>query len=77
MPPGRKELFLGKLPAGSRTYFFDIKESADGTKYLVISEAKRTKEKAFEHNRVMVFGENIPEFCRAFGRTVKILQKEI
>ncbi len=37
----RKELFSEKLPAGSRTYFFDVKKSADGIKYLVISESRQ------------------------------------
>jgi len=42
----RKELFPEKVSAGSRTYFFDVKESADGIKYirLTIKELLKTYE---------------------------------
>ncbi len=37
----KKELFTERVLAGNRTYFFDVKEAKDGTKYLVISESKQ------------------------------------
>jgi len=30
-----------QIPAGKRTYFFDVKQSRENTKYLKISENKR------------------------------------
>ena len=50
----RKELFTRRVSAGSRTYFFDVKQSAEGAKYLLISESRDVKGK-WEHDRVMVF----------------------
>ena len=32
------EIFSEKVMGGRRTYFFDVKETKDGTKYLVIGE---------------------------------------
>lgn len=34
----RTELFAVKVPAGRRTYYFDVKETTEGARYLVISE---------------------------------------
>lgn len=48
---------------GSRTYFFDVKESAKGDKYLLISESRKNTETGkYEHHRVMVFNEDIYSF---------------
>jgi hypothetical protein len=48
------ELFSESVQSGSRTYYFDVKESSEGVKYFVISESRKRKN-GFEHNRVMVF----------------------
>ncbi len=68
----RKELFSERVAAGSRTYFIDIKESADGTKYLVISESRQDGEK-WEHHRVMVFEEHLESFREAFQKATEFL----
>ena len=68
----RKELFTEKVIAGSRTYFFDAKQSKDGTRYLVISES-RQKGSSHEHNRVMIFEENLEEFAQGFNKALQFL----
>ncbi len=60
----RKELFTRRVSAGSRTYFFDVKQSAEGAKYLVISESREVHGK-WEHDRVMVFEEHLQPFLAA------------
>jgi hypothetical protein len=60
----RKELFTRRVSAGSRTYFFDVKESAEGAKYLLISESRDIHGK-WEHSRVMVFEEHMQPFLAA------------
>ena len=66
----RKELQSERLAAGSRTYFFDVKQAADGTKYLVISESRQAGEK-WEHHRVMVFAEQLEQFLVALEKAVE------
>lgn len=61
MSEERKEIYSEKISAGSRTYFFDIKEGHDGVKYFVITEARSTKG-GIERGRVMIFEENFEEF---------------
>lgn len=65
----RRELYTTKVSAGSRVYFFDIKESREGKKYLTISE-KNAKN---ERNRIMVFEENVQEFQAEFEKSVGYL----
>lgn len=60
----RKELFTRRVSAGSRTYFFDVKQSAEGAKYLVISESREVDGK-WQHDRVMVFEEHLQPFLAA------------
>ena len=71
----RKELFSERVSAGNRTYFFDVKESVDGAKYLVINESKKVGE-THEHNRVMVFEEDILAFNNGLKKAVKFISEK-
>ena len=71
----RKELFSEKIVAGRRTYFFDVKESIDGTRYLVISESKQVSEEDYEHHRIMVFQEHIPIFVKGLNKALKFMKR--
>jgi hypothetical protein len=68
----RKELFTQKVTGGSRSYFIDVKESKEGTHYLVISESRRSDE-GYEHERVMIFEENFPAFAKALDAAFEYL----
>ena len=41
METRREELFSTNVAAGSRTYFFGVKESVNGDKYLTVSESRK------------------------------------
>lgn len=70
--PTRRELRSERIDAGSRTYFFDVKEATDGTKYLVISESRQNGHD-WEHHRVMIFEENFGPFFETLGRLAQTL----
>ncbi|WP_456329754.1 DUF3276 family protein [Archaeoglobus sp.] len=72
----KKELFSKKIGAGKRTYFIDIKESQDGTKYLVITESKETEGGNYERNRIMVFEEYLYSFVRGLKEALEFYEKE-
>jgi hypothetical protein len=63
------------VKAGSRTYFFDVKEIRDGGKnYLVITESRFKKggeERA--RNQIMVFPEDVSAFVGALQEVVTSL----
>lgn len=63
----RKELFSCRFAAGNRTYFFDVKVTREGVKYLTISES-RPRGETHEHTRVMVFEENLEKFAHALSQ---------
>ncbi len=68
----RRELFTERVTAGSRVYFFHVKQSMDGTKYLVISESRRNASRQ-GHNRLMVFQEHLEAFDGAYRRAMRFL----
>jgi hypothetical protein len=77
MEGARKELYSDKISAGSRTYFFDLKESTTGAKYLTINESRKGDAHSFEHSRVMVFEEHLSEFLIGLEKAVRFaLNKE-
>jgi len=70
-----KEAILSKtVRAGSRTYFFDVKESVKGDKYLIISESRK-KNGEFEKHRLMVFEDDFKNFFSALKDIVAELQQ--
>lgn len=54
------------VKAGSRTYFFDVKETKEGKPYLVITESRFKGEgEGRERSTIVVFQENAGEFADA------------
>ena len=60
-----------KVPAGKRTYFFDVKENNDGTKFLKISESKRLENGEYERHNIMILNQDIFKFFNAFEDILK------
>ena len=52
------------LRFGKRTYFFDIKEASNGSKYLRITESSFTKENERKRNSFILFKEDLKEFIK-------------
>ena len=73
MKEERKNLFSEKVSASGRTYFFDVRESVKGTKYLIVTESKKVKER-FEQNRVFVFEEDLGLFSEGLKKALDFLK---
>jgi len=76
MTINKKVLFSERFHAGSRTYYFDVKEAADGTKYLVIDESRHIEGDSYEHKRVMVFQDNLEKFMEGLTKAVTAMTSE-
>lgn len=62
------------VKAGSRTYFFDVKEAKNGKKYLVITESRLAGEgKERVRNTIMVFPEQAGEFASVVSEMAQYL----
>ena len=72
MKEERKELFTTIAEAGSRAYFFDVKENSVGTKYLVINERRDGKSQG---NRLMVFPEYLEEFLEHLEEAIDFIRR--
>ncbi len=53
------------LKFGKRTFFFDIKEATNGTKYLRVTESLFVKEgEPRRRNTITLFKEDLKEFAK-------------
>ena len=73
-------LFSKSIKAGDRTYFIDVKEAKNKSRYLTIAETKKSKdakegEKKFSRSSVMVFDNQAENFRGALEEAMKALKK--
>ncbi|HKV42748.1 MAG TPA: DUF3276 family protein [Blastocatellia bacterium] len=66
------ELFSEKLVTSRRTYYFDVKETKEGSKYLVIGELTQMGAE-MERHRVMVFEESLNLFMDGLDKAVDFI----
>lgn len=76
MSPPKAEIFSERVRAGKRTYFIDVKLTAQGRRYLVISESRPVKGESFKHDRVMIFEDHIKQFERALKKIFSLFEEK-
>jgi len=59
----KREIYTQRLKAGKRIYYFDICETNNDHLFVKITERKRTGEDSQEHHRVIVYPEDLEDFC--------------
>ena len=69
-----RQLFSERLLTKGRSYFFDVKMSAPGNAYLIISESRKGEGGKYEHTRVMVFENHIEEFRDALRKAFEYIE---
>src|SRR5215216_6977021 len=67
------EIFSERVVTSRRTYFFDVKETKDGSKYLVIGELTQVGNEV-ERHRVMVFEESLDSFMEGLDKAVEFIR---
>jgi len=60
-----------KLHAGARIYFFDVKTTSRGDKYLVVNEQSGDK-----RNRIFIFEDHAEEFSEKLAKNLKKLKEK-
>jgi hypothetical protein len=65
------EIYSTSFTAGRRTYFFDIKNSADGDPYLTITESKKTENLDYDRYRIMIYGEDMYKFLSTLSEVAQ------
>ena len=63
------------VKAGSKTYFFDLKETKEQQPYLVITESRfMGEERDRERTRIVVFPDHAQDFLEATQEMIEKLQ---
>ncbi len=75
-------VYSKSIRAGKRTYFFDVRMSKNGEKYLVIAESKKkinpeNGELQFEKHKLFLYHEDFESFTNAFNNTINYIQTGI
>jgi hypothetical protein len=73
MPGKTNGLFSKKIVANKRTFFMDIRETRDGTPYLVISAMQRNQQGEPENARIFVFPDQLHAFHAGFDEAVSAM----
>ena len=74
-------IFSESVKAGKRIYYFDVKQSRNGDRYIAITESKKVNEGTFENPRfvfekhkLFLYKEDYTKFIGALAKTLKVAQ---
>ena len=68
----RDEIYSRRVPAGKRTYYFDVKTTRSGEDFFVtITESKRIGENRHEKHKVFLYKEDFGKFITALHDVIK------
>lgn len=73
----RDEVYSRRVPAGKRTYFFDVKTTRSGEDFfLTITESKRVDENRYEKYKLFLYKEDFGKFVTALHDVVQHIVDE-
>ena len=76
-PPYRDDLYSLRVPAGKRTYFFDVKATRSGKDFfLTITESKRIGEGRYEKHKLFLYKEDFAKFLHALHDVIGHIRDE-
>ena len=73
----RDEVYSRRVPAGKRTYFFDVKTTRSGEDFfLTITESKRVGDGRYEKHKLFLYKEDFGKFVNALHEVVNYVKQE-
>ena len=73
----RDEIYSRRIPAGKRTYFFDVKATRSGEDFFItITESKRIDEGRYEKHKLFLYKEDFGKFVRALHEVIHHIREE-
>lgn len=73
----REEVYSKRVPAGKRTYFFDVKSTRSGEDFfLTITESKRIGEGRYEKHKLFLYKEDFAKFVNAMHEVIGLIRDE-
>jgi hypothetical protein len=78
----KEELYSQAIPAGKRRYFFDVKETRGGDKFITITESRKlfdnnTGEVFFEKNKMFLYKEDFEKFRQGLANAFSFIETGI
>jgi hypothetical protein len=74
----QKEVFTKRVPAGKRTYFFDVRATVSGKDFfVVITESRRTGENENHKQRIFLYKEDFEKFCAGLAQAIDVVKEQI
>lgn len=71
------EIYSKRVPAGKRTYFFDVKTTRSGEDYFVtITESKRVDEGRYEKHKIFLYKEDFGKFLSAMHEVIQHIKEQ-
>ncbi len=61
---------------GKRTYFFDVKATANSDYYLVMTESRRIQDGSFEKHKIFLYKEDFYKFTQAYDDVMSFMKAE-
>lgn len=76
-PRYRDEIFSRRIPAGRRTYYFDVKTTRSGQDFfVVVTESKRIGEHRYEKHKIFLYKEDFAKFVRGLHEAMEHIRAE-
>lgn len=73
----RDEVYSLRVPAGKRTYFFDVKSTRSGEDFFVtITESKRVDDDRYEKHKIFLYKEDFGKFVAALHTALRHIKDE-
>ncbi len=67
----RDDVYSKRVPAGKRTYFFDVKATRSGDDFfLIVTESKRDREGHYEKHKIFLYKEDFGKFVSALHEVI-------
>ena len=78
----KEELYSQAIPAGKRRYFFDVKETRGGDKFITIAESRRifdnnTGEFYSDKNKLFLYKEDFEKFSKGLANAISFIETGI
>ena len=78
----KEELYSQAIPAGKRRYFFDVKETRGGDKFITITESRKlfdnnTGDFYFEKNKMFLYKEDFDKFRQGLENAFSFIETGI
>ncbi|MBR1784373.1 MAG: DUF3276 family protein [Bacteroidales bacterium] len=75
----KEELYSQAIPAGKRRYFFDVKETRGGDKFIAITESRRIFDDRsgkfyFEKNKMFLYKEDFEKFRQGLENAFSFIE---